>query len=78
MVLFLILCGKYMQSSIYCIIKYGIWAENMVLYIIGGNTMRHIRNFLYNNSDILTALAILIAAGLLIAWRMQVLMGYTG
>ncbi len=50
----------------------------MVLYIIGGNTMRHIRNFLYNNSDILTALAILIAAGLLIAWRMQVLMGYTG
>ncbi|MDD6390339.1 MAG: hypothetical protein SPI84_08300 [Anaerovoracaceae bacterium] len=40
--------------------------------------MRHIRNFLYNNSDILTALAILIAAGLLIAWRMQVLMGYTG
>ena len=40
--------------------------------------MRAIRNFLYNNSDILVALGILIAAGLLIAWRMDVLMSYTG
>lgn len=40
--------------------------------------MRAIRNFLYNNSDIFVALGILAAAGLLIYWRLGILMGYTG
>lgn len=40
--------------------------------------MRRFRNFLYNNSDIITALVILAIAGGLIAWRMDILMGYTG
>ncbi len=36
------------------------------------------RNFLYNNSDILVALAIVAAAGLLIFWKMEVLLNYAG
>ncbi len=35
------------------------------------------KNFMYNNSDILVALGIIIAAAALIAWRMDILMSYT-
>ncbi len=36
------------------------------------------RNFLYNNSDILVALGIVAAAGLLIFWKMEALLNYAG
>ncbi len=36
------------------------------------------RNFLYNNSDILVAIGFLAATAALIAWRMEVLMSYGG
>ncbi len=36
------------------------------------------RNFLYNNSDILVALGIVAAAALLIFWKMEALLNYAG
>ena len=36
------------------------------------------RNFLYNNSAILVALGIVVAAGLLIFWKMEALLNYAG
>lgn len=39
--------------------------------------MKHIRNFMYNNSDIFVAIGILAVSALLIAWRMDVLMNYS-
>ena len=38
--------------------------------------MKGFRNFLYNNSDIFVALAIIACAGLLIAWKMDVLLHF--
>ncbi len=36
------------------------------------------RNFLYNNSDIIVALIFLLATAAVIVWRMKVLMSYGG
>ncbi len=36
------------------------------------------RNFLYNNSDILVALGIVAVAALLIFWKMETLLNYAG
>lgn len=36
------------------------------------------RNFLYNNSDILVAIGFLLVTAAIIAWRMEVLMTYGG
>jgi len=39
--------------------------------------MKRIRDFIYNFSDIFTTLIILAAAGAIIFWRVQVIMGYS-
>lgn len=45
------------------------------MYIFFKETL--MKNFLYNNSDILVALGVIAAAAAIIAWRIQILMSYT-
>ena len=48
-----------------------IWEQNE-----GRKTMKSLKDFFYDKNDIIIALAILLIAGLLITWRMNVIMDY--